>query len=119
MTFELTGVIHKIFPTEQISDRFSKREFVLETSETMGTATYYEYPKFQLINDKCAMLDSYTEGEEVTVNFNIKGNKWDKDGEKKYFTNLSAWKVEAVGSEITGEAQKQSEAFGESSDLPF
>ena len=119
MTFELTGVIHEIYPTEQITDNFSKREFVLETSETNGDRVYYNYPKFQLINDKCAMLDNYTEGEEVAVKFNIKGNKWDKDGETKYFTNLAAWKVEAVGSEITGEAQKQAEAFGESDGLPF
>jgi len=35
MTFELTGTIHEIYPTEQISDRFSKREFVLETEKSL------------------------------------------------------------------------------------
>ncbi|MCX6261318.1 MAG: hypothetical protein NTY95_10885, partial [Bacteroidia bacterium] len=28
--------------------------------------------------------------------FNLKGNKWERDGKINYFTNLDAWKIEKV-----------------------
>lgn len=97
MSYELTGTLKEIFPTEQKSDRFSKREFVVETSESNGDRTFTDYIKFQTINDKCAMLDSFNTGDTVKVSFNIKGNRWEKnDGSVSYFTNLDAWRVESV-----------------------
>ena len=32
--------------------------------------------------------------EEVKIWFNLKGNKWERDGKINYFTNLDAWKIE-------------------------
>ncbi|RYE16189.1 MAG: DUF3127 domain-containing protein, partial [Sphingobacteriales bacterium] len=41
--------------------------------------------------------DKFGEGDAIKVNFNIKGNKWERDGKVNYITNLDAWRIEAAG----------------------
>ena len=48
------------------------------------------------MQDKTAMLDRFSIGEEVKVQFNIKGTKWEKDGRTNYITNLDAWRMESI-----------------------
>lgn len=90
------GKILEISDTQQVSNTFKKREFVLEYVEN---PQYPEYLKFEMIQDKCAILDSYKVNDEVDVYFNLKGRKWtDPKGEVKYFNSLQAWKIEGAGS---------------------
>jgi hypothetical protein len=58
---------------------------------------YPEYPKLQLTQERCGLLDSYRVGDMVKVSFNLRGRPYEKGGEKTYFTNLEAWRVEAAG----------------------
>ncbi|MEM9931531.1 MAG: DUF3127 domain-containing protein, partial [Bacteroidota bacterium] len=51
-----------------------------------------QYVKFQLTQDKCALLDTYEEGQEVKVHFDLRGREWNG----KYFTNLNAWRIEGA-----------------------
>jgi hypothetical protein len=92
--YKLTGNIKMISPTVQVSDRFSKREFVV--SDTNGM-----YPQdilFQATQDKCAILDTFQNGEQVEVSFNLRGREWTSpQGEVKYFNSLEAWRIEKVG----------------------
>lgn len=98
MALEITGKLHEIFPTQQISQTFSKREFVLEISEQAANGmTYTNYASFQLVNNQCAVIDQFQLGEDVKVNFNIRGNRWEKDGQVRYITNLNAWRIERPG----------------------
>lgn len=98
MALEITGKLHEVFPTQKISDTFSKREFVLEISEQAANGmTYTNYASFQLVNNQCAVMDQFQVGEQVKVNFNIRGNRWEKDGQVRYITNLNAWRVERPG----------------------
>lgn len=86
------GKILEIFDTQNISNTFKKREFVLEYAEN---PQYPEYIKFEMIQDKCALLDGLNVGDTVDVYFNLKGRKWtDPKGEVKYFNSLQAWKFE-------------------------
>ncbi len=88
----VTGKILEIFETQNISNTFKKREFVLEYAEN---PQYPEYLKFEMIQDKCALLDGLNVGDTVNVFFNLKGRKWtDPKGEVKYFNSLQAWKFE-------------------------
>ena len=91
----IVGKLIEIFDTQQISDSFKKREFVVEYSEN---PQYPELIKFELIQDKCSLLDSYSKGNEIDVSFNLKGRKWSKDGKDMYFTTLQAWRLEAAKS---------------------
>ncbi|MDX2003367.1 MAG: DUF3127 domain-containing protein [Chitinophagales bacterium] len=97
MNYELTGRLLEKFPTEQKSERFRKREFVIETNENSGDRTFTNYVKFQTTNDKCDILDRINLNEQIKITFNIRGNRWEKDGRVSYFTNLEAWKIESAG----------------------
>jgi len=91
---EVKGKLLEIFETQQVSATFKKREFVLEYAEN---PSYPEMVKFELIQDKCDLLDSYQIGQEVTVAFNLKGRKWvDPKGEAKYFNSLQGWRITAA-----------------------
>jgi hypothetical protein len=96
MAFEITGKVIDISPVNQVSDKFRKREFVIERKETGGAAVFIDYIKFQLIQDKCDLINESFLNEDVKVMFNLKGNKWERDGKVSYFTNLDAWKVERM-----------------------
>jgi hypothetical protein len=96
MSFEVTGKLHAKYDTQQVSERFRKREFVLELAEEINGNVYTNYAKMQLVQNKCELLDRFNEGESLKVNFNIKGNRWEKDGKVNFITNLDAWRVEAA-----------------------
>ena len=89
MAYKAEGRVHKIFPTEQKTATFSAREFVVEVQE----GQYPQMVKFQLTQDKCAIMDDYNEGDQVVVDFDLRGREWND----KYFTNLNAWRVGAAG----------------------
>jgi hypothetical protein len=102
--------------TQKVSDRFQKREFVVEFADN---PQYPEFVKFELIQDKCDLLDSYEVGQELEVHFNLKGRKWiDPQGQAKYFNSLQAWRlVPASSSASTSSNQSESAVSnGNSSD---
>lgn len=96
MAFEITGKMFEIYPVVNVSDKFRKREFVIEKKESSGGTVFVDYIKFQLVQDKCDIIDESYIRDEVRVLFNIKGNRWEKEGRVNYFTNLDAWRVERV-----------------------
>lgn len=100
MAFEVTGKVVDIMPVNNVSDKFKKREFVIEKKETGGSAVFIDYIKFQLIQDKCDLINESFLNEEVKISFNLKGNKWERDGKVNYFTNLDAWKIERVSGQV-------------------
>lgn len=92
---DIKAKLVEIFDTTRVSDKFQKREFAVEYAEN---PSYPEYIKFELIQDKCSLLDQYRVGQEVQIHFNLKGRKWtDPQGTVKYFNSLQAWKIAAVG----------------------
>ena len=120
MDFQLTGTIHEIYPTQQKTEKFKSREFVLETVKQVGDRSITDYVKFQATQDKCEVLDKYKVGSTVTAHFNIRGREWTKDGKKSYFTNLDAWRIE--GGQVTNDtaaSYNTPPADEFSSDLPF
>lgn len=98
MSLELTGRLLVKYDTVQVNDKFKKREFVLETTEEINGNVYTNYAKFQTAQNKCDILDRYSEGEDITVQFNVKGNRWEKDGKVNYITNLDAWQIKSAKS---------------------
>ncbi|UYZ63879.1 DUF3127 domain-containing protein [Hymenobacter weizhouensis] len=90
MAYEATGRLHEIFDEQQVSEKFRKREFVLEVVD----GQYPEHIKFQLVQDKTALIDSFKVGDEVKISFNLRGRGFNKNGQMLYFTNLEAWRLE-------------------------
>ena len=99
MNLEVTGKLLVKYETQQVSEKFKKREFVLELSDDINGNTYTNYAKMQLVQAKCDIIDRFNEGDNVKVSFNIKGNRWERDGKVNYITNLDAWRIEAAGAE--------------------
>lgn len=125
MSFEINGRLTEKFETQVVSDRFQKREFVLEVKST--GATGYEFVdliKFQTTQDKCSLLDQFNVDDTIKVSFNLRGRKWEKDGQVSYFTNLEAWRIENLSNESgesTSEVPTDETPFpdNEPGDAPF
>ena len=119
---EVTGTLKAKFDTQKVSDRFQKREFVLSTELS---TPYPQHVSFQVTQDKCTMLDQFSEGDELKVQFNLRGREWTSpQGEIKYFNTLEAWKIDRVSgpSGSGGGGQEYSEnipASQDKDDLPF
>ena len=93
MGIEAIGKLHTIFPTKQVSERFSKREFVLELADQKFPQTVL----FQLTGDRCSQLDGMQTGDGCASGSSLRGREWrSPQGELKYFNSLDVWKIEPV-----------------------
>ena len=86
--YEAVGKIKLIQQAQSFPSGFSKREFVVTTSRDK----YPQDLKFEVVKDKCALLDAFEVGQDVTVSFDIRGNEY----QGKYFVNLSCWTILAA-----------------------
>lgn len=114
---QITGTI-KVKKDEQVvNDRFRKREFVL-TDNT--SSQYPQHISFQATQDKCSILDTVSEGETVTVHFNLRGREWTSpQGELKYFNTLEAWKIDKQGAGAPIQNQQPAAVTSNYQDTPM
>lgn len=104
MSFEVAGKLFKKFETEQKSERFKAREFVLEVED----GQYPQLVKFQLVQDRVDALDPFDEGDMINVHFDLRGRQW----QDKFFTNLNAWRIERKeATASTGSAPAEDASF--------
>jgi hypothetical protein len=120
---KITGKIIEIKETQQVSETFRKRNIVVEYVED---SAYPEYVTFELIKDKCDLVDGFEVGEEIEVSFNLRGRKWiTPEGETRYFNSLHAWRLEALNKNNSQVSNKSAEKSVDSierladDDLPF
>jgi hypothetical protein len=50
------------------------------------------------------LVDRFNIGDELKVSFNIKGTRWEKNGNVNYITNLDAWRVELLNNGVSQSA---------------
>lgn len=84
-----TGTIKIIGQTQKVTDKFQKREFVLEI-----TGTHPQFVQFELTQDKCDIIDAYQVGQKVSVEYNLNGREWNGPNGIKYFNTLQVWKIQ-------------------------
>ena len=95
MSFNQLGRIIQIEDTRHVGNdnSFAVRNFVIEVA-----GQYPQYVQFQTTQDKCDKLNNFNIGDEVDVSFDLRGKKYiGADKVEKYFTNLNAWQIAAVG----------------------
>lgn len=121
---EIRAKLIEIGNTTKVSEKFQKREFVVEY--TPEKSQYQEYLKFEIVQDKCEMMNAFKVGENVEVQFNLKGRKWtNPKGETVYFNSLQAWKVISIREENgqpNSDPAQNAENFPDdvnSDDIPF
>lgn len=95
MSYEAKGKLLVKSDEQQITERFRKREFVIEIEDGM----YPQQIKFQLTQDRCSLLDEYDVNDEINVYFNLKGRGYQKNDQTIYYTNLEAWRIEAIATQ--------------------
>ena len=127
MSFEVSGKLHVKYDTQQVTERFAKREFVVE----IGDGPYPQHVKFQLVQDKTPVLDPFEVGDILLVSFDLRGREYtNPKGEVSYFTNLNAWRVQKANQTTNTPTQPQDnvaaefpsaadEPTGKFDDLPF
>lgn len=97
MGLAATGRIYAIFEAKQITERFRKREFVLEMGDN---PQYPQFVLFQLTGDRCEALDGFAKGDEVRVDFSLRGREWTSPkNEIRYFNSLDVWTLDKLGAE--------------------
>ncbi len=109
---EVIGTLKAKFETQKVSDRFQKREFVLTTE---ANTPYPQHVSFQVTQDKCAILDQFSEGDELKIQFNLRGREWNGPQGIKYFNTLEAWRIERMqGGGSNQQSQQSSQNSGSS-----
>lgn len=90
---QIQGTITEIKDEQIVTASFKKREFVIKTGD--------QYPQeilLEFTQDKCDELNKASIGQDVKVDFNIRGRSWtNPQGETKYFNTLQAWRIGSVG----------------------
>jgi hypothetical protein len=111
--FKFKGIVHNVGATNQVSDKFKKREVVL----TDGATEYPQYIPFTFVQDKCSLADSLIEGQEVEFSFSLKGREWTSpQGDVKFFCTIEAFNI--AGDSKPAPASMPQVA-SEDEDLPF
>lgn len=90
----ISGSIKVVGKTQQVSDKFTKRELVV--TEPSGQRP--QHIPIEFTQDRTSLLDSYKPGDEVSVTCYVNGREWTgKDGVTKYFLSLSGNRIERAG----------------------
>jgi single-strand DNA-binding protein len=79
--FYIEGKLIKIDDTQEITEKFKKRDFVISTD-----SQYPEEIKFEVINNNVNYLDSFNVDDNVKISFIIKGSKYNE----RHYVNLRA-----------------------------
>ncbi len=98
---ELSGTIYRLSEAQDISEKFRKREVVIKTDD--------QYPQtipVEFVQDRIDLLNSYSEGQQVTISINIRGREWTSPkGEVKFFVSVQLAYIRlATSSNITSVA---------------
>ncbi len=118
-SYAITGRVLVVEATKQVTEKFSKRCFVVETES--GTK-YPQEIQIEATGAQCSLLDPIKVGDEVKVECNLRGRKWDGPNGTKWFIELRAWKIDVVGAGAAPSRMDQMPGFGDGnadSDLPF
>lgn len=115
---QVKGKLYAINETQVVSEKFKKREFIVETEDQ-----YPQLISIQLTQDRVDLINLFEVGDAVTVSINLRGRAWENpQGETKYFNTVEAWRIEgesAKNAQVQGakKAPVKQEEFNE--DLPF
>ena len=98
--YEYTGVVEKILPVQTFASGFSKRDVVMTDDVGQG-GQWPNHIAFTFKKDNTALLNNVQKGQRAKVRFAIDGRVWQdpKTGKNRYFTDLTALKLELLDGE--------------------
>jgi len=86
---EIHGVLIGKYPVQKITDTYQKRDFIVKTLE--------QYPQeisLELTQDKVALVDQFKKGDVIKCSINIRGKRYEKDGNVRFFNSIQCWRIE-------------------------
>ncbi|MGV6945011.1 DUF3127 domain-containing protein [Sphingobacterium kyonggiense] len=93
---QITGHVHEVGQTQQVSESFKKRDLIVVVAEN---PQYPEYIRVEATQDKTTLFDGLKQGDGVTVDVNLRGRPWtNKEGITTYFNSIVACKLAKTGS---------------------
>lgn len=91
---ELQGSIYKLNNTETFASGFQKKTIILLTQDQ-----YPQHIPIEFMGDKIDLLNNFSQGDEVKINFNVNGRLWtNPQGEEKCFGSIVGWRIEKLDS---------------------
>jgi len=118
---QVKGILKVKGESQKISDKFTKRDFVLTDNSTQ----YPQHLSIQLTQDKCDLLDNINVGDMIEVSINLRGREWvSPQNETKYFNTIEAWKITKDQPQQSSPQQSPNHKYSasgdsEEDDLPF
>lgn len=98
MAYDLTGKVKLILEPQTFVSGFTKREIVV----TVEDGKFPQDISLEFLQDKVSLLDSVSEGQGITVFFDIRGREYNG----RYFNNLVGWKIEGAGDAAAPDLKK-------------
>jgi hypothetical protein len=89
---KVTGQVFKVSEKIVKSEKFTFRNLWLTHGDK-----YPQTIEIQFVNDKCALLDSVTPGDKVTIGINLDGRIWNGQDGQKVFNTIKGWSIEMAG----------------------
>jgi hypothetical protein len=108
MAYEIKGLVRSVSEVKQITEKFAKRELVLEHGDKYPQVTVLEAS-----GERMSLLDSVRAGDTVTVQFDLRGREG-RDG--RIWNTLAIWKV---GVDSKGVERPSGGAGSAQDDIPF
>jgi hypothetical protein len=87
-SYEFEGAVKEIMDTQTFQSGFCKREFIVTDNDDRWPQDI----KFNVVKEKCSLLDAFKKGEQVRVTFSLRGNLYNG----RYYTDLQAFKLEKL-----------------------
>jgi hypothetical protein len=102
-TMQIQGIITRILPlqtgTTKSGSEWAKQGYVLLTNERYAKLVYFE------LWGKAVDTEAAEVGQEVVVSLNVESREWGG----RFYTELSAWRVERVRHDVAAEVKAAAE----------
>lgn len=97
---EVKGTVYAIGSTteKQVKDKtYKERQIVIQVDEQYNGQTYSQYiPLVGKRDTIIGFIDSLKIGQSVTAHCNLRGVKYEKDGQERFFMNVEVYKIDAT-----------------------
>lgn len=84
-TIKLVGIVTDVFPTQNVTNNFTKRVFWVKEPDSNQYPQHWEV---ELHNDEAKRLQGYAAGDPVEVEVEVRGRQYTRQGSRCIFTSL-------------------------------